>query len=201
MQLWNRVGPMLINAENEKSGIQTNWFHEGGNLVSVLKIIEPAGETFNTSGMIAAFSAPSPRVEVPKRKVEFGAMDQTTWSKQNREPCYYYRSDHWTRYAIDHDLISPFARIILGYMFGTGILVVTNQRKTSRLQCRITSGSMVINYFTFAAMPLWNITQRNNLWADVYFHGIYGTFSSKIQWTTYCHPWSWRALCHSVYVE
>ena len=68
------------------------------------------------------------------------------------------------KYAIDHDLISPWTRIILGYLVGAGLLgfAIRLKKQYLNFSAVLISGSMAILYFmTFAAynfydlMPLW----------------------------------------------
>jgi len=68
------------------------------------------------------------------------------------------------KYAIDHDLISPLMRIVLGYLAGVGLLAFAVRLKKEYLNFSavLMSGSMAIFYFiTYAAhsyfnlIPLW----------------------------------------------
>ncbi|KPL13289.1 MAG: hypothetical protein AMS26_15055 [Bacteroides sp. SM23_62] len=53
------------------------------------------------------------------------------------------------KYAIDHDLISPLMRIILGYMVGVGLLVfgIRLKKQYENFSAVLMSGSMAIFYF------------------------------------------------------
>ncbi|MFN8165439.1 MAG: DUF2339 domain-containing protein [Bacteroidia bacterium] len=108
-------------------------------------------------------------------------MDQ-----QNRNPCYYYRSDHWNTLSfIDHDLISPLARIILGYMLGTGILFAAYKLKEKyhAFSAVLLSGSMVINYFiTFAAYAFYGILPREITFGLMF---IFTAFTAILSSKTY----------------
>ena len=65
-----------------------------------------------------------------------------------------------TKYAIDHQLISPVTRIILGYLFGLGLLGVAFRLKKDyeNYSAVILSGSMAILYFmTYAAFSFYHL--------------------------------------------
>jgi uncharacterized membrane protein len=53
------------------------------------------------------------------------------------------------KYAIDHELISPLTRIILGYLLGFGLLAFALKLKENyhQFSAVLLSGSMAINYF------------------------------------------------------
>jgi uncharacterized membrane protein len=64
------------------------------------------------------------------------------------------------KYAIDHQLISPLTRIILGYMFGGGLLGVALKLKKNYkgFSAVLLSGAMAILYFiTFAAYSFYEL--------------------------------------------
>lgn len=64
------------------------------------------------------------------------------------------------KYAIDHDLISPWTRIILGYMVGLGLLAVSFRlyKELKNFSAVLLSGSMAILYFiTFAAYTFYSL--------------------------------------------
>lgn len=64
-----------------------------------------------------------------------------------------------TKYAIDNNLISPLTRIILGYLFGTGLLLVALRLKEKYLNFSavLLSGAMAIIYFiTYAAYTFYS---------------------------------------------
>ncbi|MFY8021055.1 MAG: DUF2339 domain-containing protein [Bacteroidia bacterium] len=64
------------------------------------------------------------------------------------------------KFAIDHDLISPLTRIILGYTMGFGLLAFAFKLKVKyeQFSAVLLSGSMAINYFlTYAAYSLYNL--------------------------------------------
>jgi len=59
-----------------------------------------------------------------------------------------------TKYAIDHQLISPLTRIIMGYLVGLGLLgfAIKLKKKYDNFSAVLLSGAMAIMYFiTFAA--------------------------------------------------
>ncbi len=62
------------------------------------------------------------------------------------------------KYAIDHDLISPWTRIILGYILGLGLLgfAIRLKKEYKDFSAVLLSGSMAIMYFiTFAAFSFY----------------------------------------------
>ena len=64
------------------------------------------------------------------------------------------------KYAIDHDLISPWTRIILGYLVGAGLLgfAFHLRKKYANFSAVLLSGSMAIMYFiTFAAYTFYSL--------------------------------------------
>ncbi|MCX6306617.1 MAG: DUF2339 domain-containing protein [Bacteroidetes bacterium] len=64
------------------------------------------------------------------------------------------------KYAIDHDLISPWTRIILGYLVGLGLFGFAIRLKKQYLNFSsvLLSGSMAIMYFiTYAAFSFYNL--------------------------------------------
>lgn len=64
------------------------------------------------------------------------------------------------KYAIDHQLISPMTRIILGYLVGFGLLffAVRLKKKYENFSAVLLSGSMAIMYFvTYAAFSFYNL--------------------------------------------
>lgn len=64
------------------------------------------------------------------------------------------------KYAIDHELISPLTRIILGYLFGTGLLgfAIRLKSKYENFSAVLLSGAMAILYFiTFAAYSFYGL--------------------------------------------
>jgi uncharacterized membrane protein len=64
------------------------------------------------------------------------------------------------KYAIDHHLISPLTRIILGYLVGLGLLVfaIRLKNKYENFSAVLLSGSMAIMYYiTYAAYSFYNL--------------------------------------------
>lgn len=64
------------------------------------------------------------------------------------------------KYSIDNDLISPLTRIILGYMFGLGLLGFGIKLKTKyeNYSAVLASGAMAIMYFiTYSAYSFYNL--------------------------------------------
>ena len=65
-----------------------------------------------------------------------------------------------TKYAIDHDLISPLMRIVLGYMVGFGLVgfAVRLKNNYKNFSAVLISGAMAIFYFiTYAAYSYYNL--------------------------------------------
>ena len=65
-----------------------------------------------------------------------------------------------TKYAIDHKLISPLARIIMGYLLGLGLLFTALwlKKKYENFSAVLLSGSMAIMYFiTYAAYSFFSL--------------------------------------------
>lgn len=63
-------------------------------------------------------------------------------------------------YAIDHDLISPLARILLGYLLGIGLLgtAALLRKKYDGFSAVLLSGAMTIFYFiTYAAFAIYDL--------------------------------------------
>ena len=64
------------------------------------------------------------------------------------------------KYAIDHDLISPWTRIILGYLVGAGLFgfAIYLRKRYANFSAVLLSGSMAITYFiTFAAYTFYSL--------------------------------------------
>tara|TARA_R110002050_G_scaffold228457_3_gene364073 strand:- start:6491 stop:8848 length:2358 start_codon:yes stop_codon:yes gene_type:complete len=64
------------------------------------------------------------------------------------------------KYSMDHDLISPLTRIILGYLAGAGLLGfgIRLKQKFENYSAVLVSGAMAIFYFiTFAAYSFYNL--------------------------------------------
>lgn len=72
------------------------------------------------------------------------------------------------KYAIDNELISPLARIILGYAFGFGLLgfAVKLKAKYLNFSAVLISGAMAIMYFiTFFAYSLYQLFSQSSAFA------------------------------------
>jgi uncharacterized membrane protein len=68
------------------------------------------------------------------------------------------------KYAIDHELISPLTRIILGYLLGFGLLAFALKLKENyhQFSAVLLSGSMAINYFlTYAAYSIYELLPQS----------------------------------------
>ena len=65
-----------------------------------------------------------------------------------------------TKYAIDHDLISPLTRILLGYVLGLGLMgfAIRLKKQYETFSAVLLSGSMAIMYFiTYAAYSFYEL--------------------------------------------
>ena len=72
------------------------------------------------------------------------------------------------KYAIDNNLISPLSRIVLGYLFGFGLLAVAVRLKEKYLNFSavLLSGAMAIQYFiTFAAYSFYGLMTQSSAFA------------------------------------
>ncbi|HLF35453.1 MAG TPA: DUF2339 domain-containing protein [Cyclobacteriaceae bacterium] len=68
-----------------------------------------------------------------------------------------------TKYAIDHELISPLTRIILGYLFGAGLLgfAIRLKKNYENFSAVLLSGAIAILYFiTFAAYSFYSLVPQ-----------------------------------------
>jgi uncharacterized membrane protein len=68
------------------------------------------------------------------------------------------------KYAIDHDMISPLMRIILGYLVGVGLLAfaIRLKKNYTNFSAVLLSGSMAILYFiTFAAYSFYELMPQS----------------------------------------
>lgn len=64
------------------------------------------------------------------------------------------------KYAVDHQLVSPLTRIILGYLFGIGLLgfAIKLKKKYENFSAVLLGGSMAIMYFiTYAAYSFYGL--------------------------------------------
>lgn len=76
------------------------------------------------------------------------------------------------KYAIDRDLISPWARIVLGYLVGFGLLgfAVRLKNKYRNFSAVLLSGSLAIMYFiTFAAYSYYDLFGQIPAYAVMFF--------------------------------
>jgi len=72
------------------------------------------------------------------------------------------------KYAIDRDLISPLTRIVLGYLFGFGLLAIAIRLKEKYLNFSavLLSGAMAIQYFiTYAAHSFYGLIAQSSAFA------------------------------------
>src|SRR5690606_9368259 len=64
------------------------------------------------------------------------------------------------KYSIEHDLVSPLTRIIMGYVFGAGLLLtgIRLKKKYENFSAVLVSGAMAILYFiTYIAYSFYQI--------------------------------------------
>lgn len=81
-----------------------------------------------------------------------------------------------TKYSIEHDLISPLTRIILGYLMGLGLLAVgiKLKQKYTDYSAVLISGAMVIMYFiTFSAYSFYNLIPQTVAFAFMVLFTIF----------------------------
>jgi uncharacterized membrane protein len=67
------------------------------------------------------------------------------------------------KYSIEHQLISPLTRIIIGYFLGTGLLVfgIYLKKKYENFSAVLVSGAIAINYFlTYAAFSFYHLIPK-----------------------------------------
>jgi uncharacterized membrane protein len=80
------------------------------------------------------------------------------------------------KYAIDRELISPLGRIILGYLFGFGLLAVATRLKDKYLNFSavLLSGAMAIHYFiTYAAYSFYGLISQSSAFALMFIFTIF----------------------------
>ncbi len=85
------------------------------------------------------------------------------------------------KYAIDHDLISPLTRIILGYLVGIGLLgfAIRLKAKYLNFSAVLLSGSMAIMYFlTFAAYSFYGLIPQGLAFGLMLFFTIFTVIAS-----------------------
>ncbi len=85
------------------------------------------------------------------------------------------------KYSIDHGLISPLTRIILGYIFGLALLVVGMrlQKKYESFSAVLVSGSMAIMYFiTFAAFSFYGLFTKEIAFALMLIFTVFTVLAS-----------------------
>lgn len=99
------------------------------------------------------------------------------------------------KYAIDHDLISPLTRIILGYLVGLGLMGFAIKLKTKyeNFSAVLLSGAIAILYFiTFAAYSFYGLFPQLLAFNDGLLYSFHCTFGYQIQQTNHCSSWlSW----------
>jgi uncharacterized membrane protein len=85
------------------------------------------------------------------------------------------------KYAIDHELISPWTRIILGYLLGAGLLgfAFYLRKKYENFSAVLLSGSMAIFYFiTFAAFSFYGLLPMELTFALMVLFTVYAVVES-----------------------
>jgi len=85
------------------------------------------------------------------------------------------------KYVIDHDLISPLTRIILGYLFGLGLLGIAFKLKENykNFSAVLLSGSMAILYFiTYTAYSFYDLFPQAFAFALMVIFTIFTVFAA-----------------------
>lgn len=85
------------------------------------------------------------------------------------------------QYAIEHQLISPLTRIILGYLMGLGLLGVAIKLKKNyeSFSAVLLSGAMAIMYFiTFAAYSIYNLIPQELTFALMVMFTVFTVFAA-----------------------
>lgn len=96
-----------------------------------------------------------------------------------------------TKYAIDRDLISPLARIILGYLLGAGLLTLglRTREKYADFSAILVSGAMAVFYLiTFAAFNFYRLIPQGLAF------GLMVLFTSFTVFASYHYSRQWIAL-------
>lgn len=126
-----------------------------------------AGDNENVLG---ANAAPAPRQEQPKPAIPRPAMPSMPQLPKAKSDLEKFIGENLinkigiaitvigvaigAKYAIDHELISPLTRIVLGYLFGAALLLfaIKLKRKYENFSAVLLSGAIAILYFiTYAA--------------------------------------------------
>lgn len=85
------------------------------------------------------------------------------------------------KYAIDHELISPLTRIILGYLTGIGLLLFSIKLKKNyeSFSAVLLSGAMAIMYFiTYAAYSYYNLIPVGLAFGLMAFFTVFTVFAA-----------------------
>ncbi len=85
------------------------------------------------------------------------------------------------KYSIDHDLISPLVRIILGYILGLGLLGIGLKLKTNyeNYSAVLVSGAMAIMYFmTFAGFSFYGLFPQGVAFGLMVIFTVLTTYAS-----------------------
>ena len=85
------------------------------------------------------------------------------------------------KYTIDHDLISPLTRIILGYLVGLGLLGVGMKLKAKyeQFSAVLVSGAMAIMYFiTFAAYSFYGLFPQGVAFGLMALFTVFTTYAA-----------------------
>jgi len=86
-----------------------------------------------------------------------------------------------TKYAIEHELISPLTRIILGYLVGLGLLgfAMKLKKKYDNFSAVLLSGAMAILYFiTFAAYTFFGLLPQTLTFAMMVLFTVFTVLAS-----------------------
>lgn len=85
------------------------------------------------------------------------------------------------KYSIDHQLISPSLRIMLGYLFGFGLLGIAFylRKKYVNFSAVLLSGSMAIMYFiTYAAYNFYSLIPQAAAFALMFVFTVFTTLAA-----------------------
>ncbi|MBL0104674.1 MAG: DUF2339 domain-containing protein [Bacteroidetes bacterium] len=85
------------------------------------------------------------------------------------------------KYAIDHDMISPLTRILLGYLIGIGLMVFAIKLKKDyeKFSAVLVSGSMAILYFiTFAGFAYYQLMIREVAFGLMFLFTVFTVYAA-----------------------
>lgn len=88
-----------------------------------------------------------------------------------------------TKYAIEHDMISPLTRIVLGYLSGTALLTLALKfrEKYEKYSAVLLSGALAIFYFiTFAAYDFYGLMSQTISFVVMFLFTCFAVFSAFV---------------------